>query len=70
VEDTSLYLSPNKLSYVFGHVACCAARTMVWLLPEVAEVNSLGVERMVRALSVLQAPLLALAVTGARALGG
>ena len=37
----------RQVQYVFGGVAAAAARMLLWMLPELQQINSLGVERMV-----------------------
>ncbi|KXZ42768.1 hypothetical protein GPECTOR_119g399 [Gonium pectorale] len=63
-EELSPYLQPTKRAYVFGPMAAATARGIMWLLPAIHDINSLGVERMIRALSVLQPPLTTLVSTG------
>ncbi|KAK9815816.1 hypothetical protein WJX72_010122 [[Myrmecia] bisecta] len=63
-EDLSPYLPPTKRSYVFGSLASAAARMVMWLLPELREMNQHGVARMCRMLAVLQPALSALGATG------
>ncbi|MEW5303809.1 MAG: hypothetical protein WDW36_006464 [Sanguina aurantia] len=61
VQEVSPFLSPAKLHYVFGGMANAAARSLMWILPEIGEINGLGVERMVRTLTTLQPMFLNLA---------
>lgn len=46
-EVTSL-LSPVRAAYVLSGLASSAARMAVWVLPDVREINQLGIDRMVR----------------------
>lgn len=62
-EETLPFLSPTRFAYVFGCVASTAARVVMWILPEVHEINHYGVERMLRTLSMMQPPLLAICST-------
>ncbi|GIM04901.1 hypothetical protein Vretimale_9393 [Volvox reticuliferus] len=81
-EDLTPFLQPAKRAYVLGPIAVAAARGIMWLLPAIHDISSLGVERMIRALSLLQPPLTslvdiesssgavaAIAASGARAAG-
>ncbi|GFR46531.1 hypothetical protein Agub_g8086, partial [Astrephomene gubernaculifera] len=60
-EELGPFLQPAKRAYVFGALGAATARGAMWLLPAIHDINSLGVERMIRALSLLQPPLTALA---------
>lgn len=40
-------LAPGRATYVLAGVAGAAARGVCWLLPELREINGLGVDRMV-----------------------
>lgn len=51
------YLPPHKRSYAFACLAPAAARYAVWLLPDIAALNPLGVQRMCRMLASLQPAL-------------
>lgn len=59
-EELAPVLSPSRARYVLGCLPAAAAKAAIWLLPEIPEMNALGVERMLRLLSVLQAPLVGL----------
>ncbi|KAG2428861.1 hypothetical protein HYH02_014272 [Chlamydomonas schloesseri] len=59
-EELAPFLQPAKRAYVFGPLAATTARGMMWLLPAIHDINSLGVERMIRALTIMQPPLTSL----------
>eukprot|EP00891_Asterochloris_glomerata_P001516 jgi/Astpho2/1516/Aster-x0064 len=59
-----LRAATSRRSYVFGSLAAQAARIIIWLLPEVQELNQHGVARMCRMLAVLQPALSALGASG------
>ncbi|GIL50763.1 hypothetical protein Vafri_6905, partial [Volvox africanus] len=59
-EDLTPFLQPAKRAYVLGPIAVAAARGIMWLLPAIHDISSMGVERMIRALSLLQPPLTSL----------
>ncbi|KAK9837523.1 hypothetical protein WJX81_008555 [Elliptochloris bilobata] len=63
-EDLAPFLAPPRRSYVFGGLAAAAARFIMWLLPELQELNQHGVTRMCRLLAVLQPSLSALGAPG------
>jgi len=62
-------LAPRHARYAFGVLPAAVAAAAVAMLPELAAVNALGVERMVRLVSVLQAPVVALLTQGGGPLG-
>lgn len=56
-EEIAPHLPSHKRKYVLGILPTACAKLCMWILPEVKEINSAGVERMVRMLSVLQPAL-------------
>ncbi len=53
-EELCPYLPPPKRAYAFCSLAPAAARVVVWLLPEIREINHNGVSRMCRMIASLQ----------------
>ncbi|EIE27841.1 hypothetical protein COCSUDRAFT_83461 [Coccomyxa subellipsoidea C-169] len=63
-EDLAPCLPLKKRGYLFGSLGFAAARTIMWLLPELGGINQHGVARMSRLLAVLQPALSSLGATG------
>ncbi len=65
-EGLEPYLPPHKRAYCFGCLAPAAARFAIWLLPDIAQLNHRGVQRMCRMLASLQPALAGAAGGGGR----
>ncbi|GMH35477.1 hypothetical protein BSKO_03345 [Bryopsis sp. KO-2023] len=56
-EEIAPYLPLHKRKYMMSILPSVCAKVCLWLVPQVKEINSAGVERMNRVLSVLQPAL-------------
>eukprot|EP00798_Chlamydomonas_sp_ICE-L_P015994 gene15994-22128_t len=54
-DELTPQLRPSKLLYVAGCVSTCAARSCMWLLPEIYDINKSGAERMPTLLNLMPA---------------
>ncbi|CAL5223744.1 g6305 [Coccomyxa viridis] len=64
-EDLAPLLPARKRAYLFTCLGFAAARTIMWLLPEIESMNQHGIARMCRLLAVVQPALSSLGAAGA-----
>ncbi|GAB4819189.1 hypothetical protein N2152v2_006235 [Parachlorella kessleri] len=69
-EELCACLPPSKRAYAFGSLGPAAARVVIWLLPELREINHNGVTRMCRMLASLQPTLLGVGGAGGSSSSG